>query len=451
MITEISPSQFNVRLFQKEFIVSVRSMLFAITVLAILLRLASALYLGNKVVDFPGIWDQISYDNLARRVVSGYGFTFAEDHWPVTRAGEPTAHWSYLYTLYLATIYALFGMQPIIARIVQAVIVGILHTYIIYRIGEKMFSRNVGLLAAGITAVYVYFFYYAGALMTEPFYIIGILFTLFISMRIADPTNKQDDVKLGIGLGIWLAVTLLLRQVFLLFIPFLFAWIWIARFRRRLGLPFVSTMISLSLFILCILPVTLYNQARFGRFVLLNTNSGYAFFWGNHPIYGTHFIPILPGVGTYQKLIPEEVRHLDEAALDQELLRRGIQFVVDDPKRYILLSISRIPAYFMFWPSPESGWISNISRVASFGITLPFMIYGLFLSIRKKLAEKGDRVFALLISPEGLLSIFILIYSAVHLLSWALIRYRLPVDAVLIPFAAVAIQDLYRRIAPSHP
>src|SRR5678810_539917 len=160
MISEISHTQLNIRIFKREFAVSAQSMLVGIILLAILLRLVSALYLGNEVKDFPGIFDQISYDSLARRVVGGYGFTFAETHWPITRAGEPTAHWSYLYTLYLVAIYSMFGLQPIIARMVQAVIVGVLHTYIVYRIGEKLFSRTIGLIAAGVTAVYIYFFYY---------------------------------------------------------------------------------------------------------------------------------------------------------------------------------------------------------------------------------------------------------------------------------------------------
>jgi hypothetical protein len=451
MTTGISRSQLSLRLFKKEYAVSIQSMLAVIVMLGILLRLLSAFYLGNKVVDLPGIFDQISYDSLARRVVAGYGFTFAEDHWPLTRAGEPTAHWSYLYTAYLALLYALFSPQPIIARIVQAIIVGILHPYIVFRIGEKMASKNVGLIAAAITAVYIYFFYYGGALMTEPFYITAILFSLFIAMQVADNTDRSQDRKLGVGLGISIVVAVLLRQAFLLFIPFLFAWMWITRFRRSRGLPLLSTVISIGLIVIVILPISLFNQSRFGRFVLLNTNSGYAFFWGNHPIYGTHFIPLLPPeMGTYQDLVPEQIRHLDEAALDQELLKRGIQFVVDDPQRYILLSLSRIPAYFMFWPSSESGLISNISRVASFGIMLPFMLYGVWVSFGKKRSEKGHWFMNALFSWEGLLLIFTLIYSAVHLLTWALIRYRLPVDAVLIPFAAIAIQSLYRRFTPSY-
>lgn len=411
-----------------------------ILAVSVLLRVAVAFAMGDTVVELPGIFDQVSYHNLALRVLGGHGFTFGELWWPITPADAPTAHWSFLYTLYLVLIYSVFGPHPVIARIFQAVLVGLLHPYITFRLGEKLFSKNIGLIAAAITAVYVYFFYYGGALMTEPYYLAAILFTLFFAIRLAESTDKKRDMQLGLALGLSLGITLLLRQVFLLFIPFLFLWIWITRFRLSRKLPLLSTVLSFALIVAFILPVTLYNYSRFGRFVLLNTNSGYAFFWGNHPIYGTKFIPIL-STPEYQAMIPEEVRHLDEAALDQELLKRGIQFVMDDPGRYVLLSLSRIPPYFMFWYSSDSSALSNISRIGSFGVSLPFMLYGLFLGIRK-----NNRFWNLLFSPQGLLVLFALVYSGVHILTWTLIRYRLPVDAVLIPFAGLAVLDVAERI-----
>jgi len=439
----MTTSIISIKLFQREYALSTRMILIGILLASILLRLASTVYQGNEVTELPGIYDQVSYHELAIRVINDFGFSFATEHWPVTRAGEPTAHWSFLYTLYLAAVYKSFGVQPIVARVLQAVIVGGLQPYIIFRISEKVFSRTIGLIAAAMGAFYIYFIYYGGALMTEPFYITAILFSLYFAMQVSENSDYRADLKLGVALGVAIGVTLLLRQVFLLFLPFLFLWIWFKRFKDSLGLPIVSTIISFILIALCIVPVTLYNQSRFGRFVLLNTNSGYAFFWGNHPVYGTHFEPILPAeLGTYQGLIPPELLTLDEAALDQELLKRGIQFVVDDPKRYILLSFSRIPAYFMFWPSTDSGIISNISRVGSFGIMLPFVLYGIWIDIKRK----GRHWLDLLGSFDGLLLAFILIYSAVHLLTWALVRYRLPVDAVLMPFAALALHDLYQRI-----
>jgi 4-amino-4-deoxy-L-arabinose transferase-like glycosyltransferase len=419
--------------------------LLSIIFVSVLLRVLVAFYMGNEVVELPGIFDQVSYHNLALRVLGGHGFTFGEMWWPITRAGEPTAHWSFPYTLYLVGIYAVFGAYPIVARILQAVIVGILHPYITYRIGEKVFGRIVGLIAAAVVSIYIYYIYYGAALMTEPFYITSILFSLFFAMQLADNQDKKRDLKLGLALGISLGLTIILRQLFLLFVPFLFLWIWIARFRLNRKLPLLSTALSFSLILAFILPITFYNYQRFHRFVLVNTNSGYAFFWGNNPIYGTKFIPIL-STSEYQAMIPEEVRHLDEAALDSELLGRGIQFVVQDPKRFVLLSLSRIPPYFMFWYSPESSTLSNISRIGSFGIFLPFMLYGLFLGIKKTSSFRN-----LVTSPQGLLILFALFYSGIHILIWTLIRYRLPVDAVLIPFAGLALFDVAQRLSLKFP
>jgi hypothetical protein len=420
--------------------------LFLILAVSSILRVIVALYMGEQVVALPGIFDQVSYHNLALRVLDGHGFTFGELWWPITPAGEPTAHWSFLYTFYLIVSYFLFGAHPVVARIIQAVVVGILHPYITYRLGEKIFpGRNIGIITACITAVYIYFIYYGAALMTEPFYITAILFSIYFSIQLTESQTSKQDIKLGVALGVSLSIIVLLRQVFLLFIPFLFLWIWTTRFKRTLGLPIISTALSFALIVVSILPISLYNQSRFGRFVLLNTNSGYAFYWGNHPYYGTQFIPILPD-GVYQDLIPEDIRHLDEAALDQELLKRGIQFVRDDPQRYILLSLSRIPDYFMFWYSSESSTLSNISRIGSFGIFLPFMLYGLFLAIKKT-----SSFWELLTSSQGLLILFALVYSGVHILTWTLIRYRLPVDAVLIPFAGLALYDVAQRLSVKFP
>jgi len=418
---------------------------------SVALRVATAFTMGNRVVELPGIFDQISYHNLALRVAGGYGFTFDELWWPITPANAPTAHWSFLYTLYLVLVYSLFGPHPLVARVIQAILVGILHPYITYRIGETLFSKKAGLAAAVITAIYVYFFYYSAALMTEPFYITAILFSLYFSILLAQNTDKKQDAKLGLAIGVSIGITVLLRQVFLLFLPFLFLWIWIVRFRRRasaslkpsLSLPLLPTMISIVVLVLFILPITYFNYSRFGRFVLLNTNSGYAFFWGNHPIYGTEFISILP-TETYQELIPSEVRHLDEAALDQELLKRGIGFVLDDPGRYAFLSLSRIQPYFMFWYSAESGLLSNISRIGSFGLFLPFMLYGLFLTARRNGNDLPT-------SPAGLMILFIIVYSSVHILTWTLIRYRLPVDSALIPFAGLVLYELLQRILKADP
>jgi 4-amino-4-deoxy-L-arabinose transferase-like glycosyltransferase len=279
--------------------------------------------------------------------------------------------------------------------------------------------------------------------MTETFYIIAIMLSIYLAILLTDRTLDSESrpglgqiLKWGAIMGITLGMIVLLRQLFLLFIPFLFMWILWRGGRKTIGILLISGTVVIAM----IIPFTFYNYTRFDRFVLLNTNAGFAFFWGNHPIYGTHFESILPDeMGSYQELIPEELRDLNEAALDQELLKRGLQFVIDDPVRYMRLSLSRIPPYINFWPSSESGLVSNFVRVGSFGIMLPFILYGLAISFTRRRKP-------LFKQPLGLLYLYIVLYAAIHVLTWTLIRYRLPIDAILVVFAGYGLIDLLNRI-----
>lgn len=430
--------------------------LLGIICLGIVLRLISALLQGDQVAPLPGIFDQISYHGLAQRVLSGHGFSFAEDAWPATRAGEPTAHWSYLYTLYLTGVYALAGIHPLVARIIQAILTGALHCLFVWRISKRVFNERVALFSVGVSALYIYFFYYAGALMTEPFYIVGILWTIDTALRLAEKSTTAIPLRWWhwVEFGLAIGLTILLRQMFILFLPFLFGWLWWSWAKSNSerpessapGLPeqqssqrpLLTGLILTSLVVvLLILPWTLRNYLAFGSFVPLNTNAGFAFFWGNHPIYGTVFPGILPPDGpSYYELIPPELRSLNEAELDQALLKRGIGFVIEDPGRIALLSLSRVREYFKFWPSAESSTLSNIARVASFGLALPFIVSGLWLAFTSvwKTVSGGQRRGAIL------LVLFTGVYSLIHLLTWALIRYRLPVDAVLLIFAGLSAE-----------
>jgi hypothetical protein len=450
------------------------SKLILILLISVVLRIVAAFYLGGEVISLPGTADQVSYHHLALRVLGGYGFTFEEAWWPVTAANSPTAHWSFLYTFYLVGVYALFGPSPLAARLIQSVVVGLLHPFLAYhltdqviksslrevKVGERgkgvsdslsqgtspafsVLVNRIPLLAAGVTAVYSYFIYYSGALMTESFYMVALLAVLLFSVLLVNNIEKREYRYLAVILGVVLSIAILLRQLLLLFLPFLFLWLVLFTYKR---IPWSRILIAIStviaIIILAILPFTLFNYARFHNFVLLNTNAGYVLFWANHPIYGSKFIAASEMGESYQQLVPAELRQLDEAALDRELLKQGVQFVIEDPGRYIQLSLSRIPIYFKFWPDPNSGLVSNLARVSSFGIFLPFMLYGLLRPFFN-FPRSTDRNFSLHLTPSTLLLyLFIVIYASMHIFTWAQVRYRLPVDAVLVIFAATSIAEL---------
>jgi len=415
-----------------------------IVLLSVALRGAAALFLGNEVTEQPGIADQLSYHALALRVADGWGFTFAEGHWPATPAGEPTAHWSFLYTLYLAAIYAVVGAQPLVARLLQAVAVGVLHPWLASRIGQRLFGPRAGVLAALFSAVYGYFIYYAGGLLTEAFYFVAILWTLDAATRLAAARHQPWTLRGWVELGLAIGITGVLRQVFLVFAPVLAVWLfWVMAGPRatfswsRARAPLAGVVITAVTAVLLVAPWTVRNYRAFGAFVPLNTNAGFALYWGNHPAHGTEFVPLFDGQ-TYGALIPDELRGLNEAALDRALLGRAFDEIARDPIRYLRLSVSRIREYVRFWPSSDSGLLSNAVRVLSFAVFLPFMLAGVALVVT--MAWRGARATA--VPGASLLGLFVLVYTSIHLASWTLIRYRLPVDVVLLLFAAYGVAHL---------
>jgi hypothetical protein len=434
---------------------------------SVLVRVGVAFYLGD-VVDAPLLLtDQRSYHALGARLLGGHGYSFERPWYPFTPADIPTAHWSFLYPLFVAAVYAVFGVHPLAARVVQAVLGGLLLPWVVYRLARTVFrpssslpvSRRMGegeegwggggedrllpFVAAAIAAIYPYFILYAATLMTETFYIVILLWSLDEGLRLGQRLRQRGDIPLALPLrlGLSLGLAALLRQSILPWVPVFFLYLlwqgWRARRFKETVRPLATAGLILAA---CILPWTYRNYRVYGQFLLLNSNTGYAMYSAQHPMHGTNFREFDPAP------LPEGLAG-NEAQMDRELMRAGIQFVLDDLGRYLLLSLSRMRAFFEFWPTPDTTLLHNIGRTGSCGLFLPFMLYGLYLSVRRQPSAiaspnepSGQRIWDL-----GLVYLFIAFYTLLHVLTWAMVRYRLPVDAALLPFAALALHDLYAR------
>jgi hypothetical protein len=497
-----------------------------ILALSVLLRVGVALYLGDQV---PRKQDDYSYSQLAARLADGHGFSFGQSWYPFTPADTPTAHWSFLYTAFLAGIYALFGVKPLIARLIGAVLGGLLLPWMVYRLARKVTqtedketgregegergrrreersivgrpssivtslseAQAIALLAAGIAAIYAYFILYAARLVTETFYILALLWALERALALS--AERQHRLLTAVQLGLALGVAALLRQSILPWVPVLFLWLlwrmgnsewriangewrtangeWgmangesvlrrpssfacpersrgIFRLSSIVHRPssIVALLVAGLVLMACILPFTIRNYVVYGEFLLLNSNAGYAMYSAQHPMHGTVFREHSAAP------LPEDLRGqgLGEPALDRELMQRGIGFILDEPGRYLLLSLSRVEDYFRFWPTADSSLLYNVGRVASFGLFLPFMIYGIVLAVQgtavvQRTAAVRHRLSTVFRrSSVSLLLLFMGFYSLLHVLTWAMIRYRLPVDAVALPFAALAIERMSDR------
>ncbi len=416
------------------------TILLLIIAASIVVRIAAAFYLGDST---PPKSDELSYSVLGMRLADGYGYSFPIGWYPgFILPDTPTSHWSFLYTAFVAGVYSIAGFHPLAVRLTSAVLGGILLPYMVYRLGRRIWPKrsNLALLAAGLAAVYAYFILYSAQLMTETFYISAVLWSLERSMALMqawreDNHERQKKLLMAVGLGVSLGLAALFRQSILPWALFSFALLicygWRAGCLRD---AFLNLLLAGLILIAFILPFTIRNYMVYGDFMLLNSNAGYAMYSAQHPMHGTSFQAF--GVAP----LPEDLDPMpeNEAQWDRALLRQGFRFIADNPARYALLSVSRIADFFMFWPAQQTTLVHNIGRLLSFALFLPFMIYGLLIS-----TQEWRRYW--------FLYTFILFYTMLHVLTWSMIRYRLPVDAVLLLFAALAITSLAKRSSlPGH-
>jgi len=405
---------------------------------SVLLRVGVAFYYGDWV---PPRQDDNSYSQLAWRLATGHGYSFERSWYPFTPAETPTAHWSFLYTAFVAAVYAVAGFRPLVVRLAGAVLGGVLLPWMAYRLARRLFPKRdaVPLLAAACTAVYAFFILFAARIMTETFFIVSLMWLLERAITVVESVRagEKPATSTVLGLGAALGLAALFRQSILPWGVVLFLWLlWVGRetgaLRRTVGTLAQAAVVAL----LFILPFTLRNYRAYGDFLLLNSNAGYAMYAAQHPLHGSEFeehraMP-LP-----EELLP--VESMTEPEWDRALMERGIAFVADEPFRYLLLSLSRVPDFFEFWPT-DTSFLHNLGRLVSFTLFLPFMIGGLWLALRRVAAWRSPRRFAQ--SPLALVVLFMIFYSVLHILTWAMPRYRLPVDAVAMPFVGLALHEL---------
>jgi 4-amino-4-deoxy-L-arabinose transferase-like glycosyltransferase len=399
-----------------------RGQFFLILILffALTIRLIASFIVGDSVSKLPGTYDEVSYDALAQRWLHGYGMSYDRPWYPWVKAGEQTSYYSGAMVLYLAAIYRIFGYHPLTARVVNSFL-GLFICFILFRLGRRLFSPAVGLVAAALASIYAYQILYNVALITEMPLIAGLLVALEAYFELLEKATVMRWLKLGFSL----AIMMLFRSLTAIFMLIMLVCIFIQLRKKQ---PLWQMLIPILIIVFAVLPWTLRNYKLYGRFMLLESNYGHVFWVGNHPEHDIKWDNC-----SWVPPLPKDISEMNEADKTNTLLKRGIQNILADPKRFLLLTLHRTKRFFTFWPLRTSSLASSIARLLSFGILLPFMLYGLFLSF------KNWRKFILLY-------LFIIIHTGIHAVSWVMIRYRAPVDALLILFAAAAIVNIYEHL-----
>ncbi|MBI4161809.1 MAG: glycosyltransferase family 39 protein [Acidobacteria bacterium] len=409
--------------------------------------------------------------------------------------GSGALYQSPLYAYFLALILGAFrGLARVLAwlhvpfdplfgaRALQAAL-GAAGCLLILRIARRVAGAPAGWVAGILAAVYGPFLYYDTMIMKT---FLAVLLSLLCLLLL----DRSGGIRPGalLAAGVLYGLTSLVRDNFVLMLPFLLAGLLPALPRPRWRPAARASGWILAGAAVVILPVTVRNFAagRFcaagnvnagngcradsdchlsshgdglgdcdGEFTLLTAGGGEVFYIGNNPeADGRYRPPCVPVRGSVQCVRADprhehdDFRQIASALAGRTLtpmegsrfwFRRGLDFILRHPLRWARLEAQKLVIFFQdreIGDNYDFDMFRRISRVLrplpSLGDVASLALVGIVCS------WPGRRRFALLYA-------FGCGYLATLLLFFHFSRFRMPAVPVLIVFAAVALVWLFRQ------
>jgi 4-amino-4-deoxy-L-arabinose transferase-like glycosyltransferase len=363
--------------------------------------------------------DEIGYVSLAIHVAEGLGFT---DH-----LGNPTSIRVPGLPLLVAIPVSLIGSHVIAIRIFMCLI-GSLLVPACYLLAHSLTdSHRIGLIAAAIAVVFPTWVIPSGSVTTD--ILAAVLVTLMAWALIEG--YRRPSLLLIIEAGIFWGTATLVRPVALVYAPAIVLWLLIVlpSWKRRL----VAIVAVLVPFVFILAPWTIRNMQVHRTFVLISTQDGSELYVSNNPEATgilandyAHFRDVLA-----QRYTTEQ--YPDERARSKMFEADAIEFIRQNPWRFAELCFIR---FIQLWKvySPRVPFSNSLAVIASFGLAVPFF---LIQAIRRGW-QRG---------PEMLLVLIIICHTAVHVVYTAVVRYRTPIEPLVIVLAIQGFWWIFRLTA----
>jgi len=375
----------------------------AVLIIAVALRFAWGISRDPHQLYFP---DSRQWNGIALNFLSGNGLIVDEG----AKALRPP-----VYSLFLSFIYFVFGKENLLAvRVIQALISSCT-CLIVYLLAKKLFNAATAKISMAACAVYPFFIYYSGAVLTETLFIFILsLIMLFLSGR------------RFLWAGIFFGLGILCRPELIVFLFLALAGMFIVLPKKE-ALKRAIVMAAITGAIL--FPWTLRNYRVFHAYVPLTTMSGYTFYEGNSPYNSTG--------GPGGALPFPDTQGMGEIEKDRFLRREAMRAIRENPRRMPGLLWSKFKRLWnvrLNTDNPEyASRLTVLASMISFAPVLILFVIGLVVSWKRR---------------RELIWVFLLTFhtTAINLVFVSSLRYRLPLEPFMIVVASYALAAISDRI-----
>ena len=298
--------------------------------------------------------------------------------------------------------------------------------WLIYELTDAIFaSKRAAILAAAVAAVYPYFIFYS---------IVGLTETLFMVLLLSAYLCWYRNAY--IAASVFSVLGILTRPVLDPLAPLLLLYFAIAI--RGLSIKAAAKYLAIYVGIYCVLmaPWWLHNYKAYQTFVRLNLGSGVALLSGNSPSNQSGGID-----NNLNATMAPFAEIADPVARDKAMQRAALNYIKEDPGRFLIQAAKRFQRFWSPWPLTEE-YSRPLYKLISFCSFIPVLLLALVFVVLY------GRTYFRRIAP---LLLFIVYLNSLHLVFPASLRYRLPVEPFLIILAAAGAVHLVDRWSQKKP
>jgi hypothetical protein len=309
------------------------------------------------------------------------------------------------------------------AHVYIGVIFGVISVVLVGAFARTLFEDSkVGLVAAWMMSIYPMAIFYGAVGLTESVFVPLVLGAFFALHK-----NRL------VWASTLFTLSILTRPTMDVFAPIVI--LWNSLFIRKKGvfLAFRDLMVYGVLYALIMSPWWYHNLKKYDHFVRLNQSLGAVFYAGNNLLN-------LSGGGIQG--IDYDFKNVDgfndRISSDEKgrlLQDAAIKYILEDPKRFFEMALVK---FFRFWRlTPYAPMVKQNSSALITTVSLaPIIIFAIVtLIIRRKMFKHFTPILW-----------FVVYLTMIHMVTLASIRYRYPLEPLLIMIAAPSITIVWNLI-----
>ncbi len=332
-------------------------------------------------------------------------------------------------------LFSVVGLDTVTAHRMISGVIGLLAVVAVGFLARRLGGDRVGLLAAGIAAVYPALWINDGMLQPESLLALLAALVLLAAFRLdAEPSVRRVAV-----LGGLIGLATLTRPEMLLYAPLLLLPLVLRRSELAWGDRWRRVLVGAGATLLVLAPWLVLNQVRFGQPSLTNSQGSVI---AESSCDSTYYGEFIGYQANCHPDFPLPIEFEDEVEREAELFDQAFPYVTDHLERVPLVALARSGRIWELYAPRQNAFLNDWyegrgkrasqAAVAAHFLALPFAVAGAVA-----LRRRGVTLLPMLVP--------IVAVTVTAAATFGLTRYRVPADVVIVVLAALGVDLLWRR------